>query len=454
MQLTTNWIVTHFFKRQPKRTGWVELQFVTKSKEAAVPTYYHGLSEESFTREEIERLERKGSIQRIEQERAISKDQSVWLAEDRAVYLANADNPRTSASQIAFEDLGKWNFDADFLSAIGVTAERIMEDIPWKSLQSELMRSLQKLQERWYANERQTLDYLKQQCMYAILSYDEASALQSSKEDPDIDENILTPMSRFVADHSLKDSSIQKFQVDQDVKPFDILDEQDLLFKTAPFLLLSPYFLTHERKEDFGVIPFARQISYCVGILQDNKINVQEDKDFLLQVIEQTVVKNNARIYTFKGYIFDKIAAALIEKKSEDKTLRQRFLLQRKFISTTDKLTIQRMFKDKGEFSHKDIILFDPMLRYKIQETFKRIHVSTIRHDLDIPVGLGFSHYAVPHLFGLVSHEEKGMEPLWKTIYNDIMTSLSSAKTRIPTECGLEPIPEFEESFPFVHEEK
>lgn len=86
-----NLIVTHFYRRRPDPEGWIQTIFVTRRENEKGWFLSSGnsrLNEEKI-REDLEN----GSLLRLPVSYTIQKGESVWIASDQSVYIANTINP-------------------------------------------------------------------------------------------------------------------------------------------------------------------------------------------------------------------------------------------------------------------------------------------------------------------------------------------------------------------------
>jgi len=82
--------VTHYYRRTPSKTGWIHTNYITQGD---IQLKYWALSGEVIPNDKITQDIENGSLQKLIRPVLIKQGQTVWIASDKSVWLANARNP-------------------------------------------------------------------------------------------------------------------------------------------------------------------------------------------------------------------------------------------------------------------------------------------------------------------------------------------------------------------------
>lgn len=96
------YLLTHFYRRTPTPQGWIETVFITRPK--GQETYYLTFLNRPVRIEKINNDVDNGSLVELPVEYEIRKEQSVWIAPDQAIYIADGRKPRSSNPVQIFQD--------------------------------------------------------------------------------------------------------------------------------------------------------------------------------------------------------------------------------------------------------------------------------------------------------------------------------------------------------------
>ncbi|MDB5141170.1 MAG: hypothetical protein JWR12_3086 [Mucilaginibacter sp.] len=114
--------VTHFYRRSPNNRGWIQTDFITRIVGTEGDFEYTGIPKaivknngEGDIREykilstPIDKNKIKldilnGSLIELAAERIIEKSESIWIASDQSVYIANAYDPAKGRKELIYID--------------------------------------------------------------------------------------------------------------------------------------------------------------------------------------------------------------------------------------------------------------------------------------------------------------------------------------------------------------
>jgi hypothetical protein len=208
-----------------------------------------------------------------------------------------------------------------------------------------------------------------------------------------------------------------------------------------PTLFLYPYFLDENRvgDNDAGVIPYAWQTGIAVVINKSNKkykewhtirdetrknLDLQNEPDrhidravrqevsikWLTTLIESLYKDEAAEINSVRGYVMYAFIQQFADLHITDNRKMVKILRRTADIDSfrvTSKLPFYAANIDAAEnLNPNQILLLDPADAYNISRNGTRIFknlndeydIVYVRHGLNIPVGIGFSLYALPYL--------------------------------------------------------
>lgn len=247
---------------------------------------------------------------------------------------------------------------------------------------------------------------------------------------------------------------------------FDI--PENSIYYDNPTIFLYPYFLDTDRTEKAGVIPYAKQTSLAIVIHKDNtqykewlklRATVQnenslpenqereadllvtkaESKKWLKGLVED-IYNNSGQIHTIRGYVFHSIIKQFVINNIEnDEALGQVLKAPTDLSILKEKLQFFRSLGVRESIDKNSILLLDPSDAFKetdngqkfmpdLQQNFR---VITVKHGLEIPVGIGFSLFALPRLL------EKGN---WKVLKDLVLNKLSDQREKF-FKVGIELLP-------------
>ena len=236
----------------------------------------------------------------------------------------------------------------------------------------------------------------------------------------------------------------------------------NLFLYEQPSVFLYPYFLDEYRmqKKGAGVIAYAKQTSMSIVINKRNPLfyeweaireenfksfgvpkTSQYDRYRIDDVINEfictewfkklvlNIYKNKGSIYTISGYIFDSLLQQFtkqhfgpVENRKMIEVLREPIPIERINID----LPFYKLHNARNPITNLyEILLLDPADARKISNNGKSDELSklntdffdiiTIKHGLDVFVGLGFSLFALPRLL---------KQNIWKELQDYILSEL------------------------------
>lgn len=244
---------------------------------------------------------------------------------------------------------------------------------------------------------------------------------------------------------------------------FDI--PENSIYYDNPSIFLYPYFLDSDRTEKAGVIPYANQRAIAIIIHKDNKqykewiklrtavqnrlsaderatdllITEIESKNWLIKLVED-IYNNNGQIHTIRGYVFHSIIKQFVIKNIEnDEALGQVLKAPTDLSIVKEKLEFFQQPKVGTSVSKNSILLLDPSDAFKETENGQafmpslntNFRIITVKHGLEIPVGIGYSLFALPRLL------EKSN---WKTLKEFMLNKLSGQREKF-IRVGIELLP-------------
>jgi|GEM_PF-807444 len=331
----------------------------------------------------------------------------------------------------------------DILEKMGIEYS-VLED---KTLPKELMNSLSLLIEKVTKNPA-ILGVVNQK-RYNIISPDY------------IDDMKIIIDELFVAVYS---SVNGKYHEPPKEPVYDI--PENSIYYDKPTIFLYPYFLDQDRIEKAGVIPYATQTSIAIVLHKDNclykkwqalrdtaikdnslennqerevdiRISKADSKKWLKELVEN-IYNTNGQIHSIRGYVFHSIIKQfVIENVENDDTLGEVLKAPTDLSIVKEKLVFFKQPKVGEQIDRNSILLLDPSDAFKetengqvfmsfLQSTFFK--VVTVRHGLDIPIGIGYSLFALPRLLN---------NGTWKKLQVLMKDKLSSHKENL-SKVGIE----------------
>jgi hypothetical protein len=214
------------------------------------------------------------------------------------------------------------------------------------------------------------------------------------------------------------------------------------IYYRVPTLFLYPYFLDETRTDELGagVIAYGMQTCMALVINKKNKkykewellraaaeldlnnslskkrtnseidrsISVLESTLWLRSLIEQTYRAKKGEIHTVRGYVFNSIIQQFAEDNIKDnKKLGEVLMLSIDVDNIKKQLPFYKENIDVSEkFNVDQILLLDPADALCVSKNGNRLcknlnhefDVLYVKHGLNIPVGIGYSLFALPHL--------------------------------------------------------
>lgn len=412
--------ITHYINQEPSKSGWREIPFITKKLNLEDENYYLGL--EFDTPIPIEVID-KGVEENyyIVLNHSVKADstQSVWITPTGEIWLANYENPfennRIQIDKVVVQitplDLIKeyCNFNPSL-----VNFDELPEELnkAWKRLVNQI------------EEEPESINYFKAD-QINVIKYSFLSEFDLPKK------NLEYFLNTLLVKNDIKFLS----PTEERITTYDIDERSGLFFSKSIFLY--PYYLDHLRKKYSGVIPYAYQTSLAVVIHKENQSfkkwqllreKVQLQFDVSLDDWEQDVLveqelainwlkdlmlhvhSTGGKINFVKGYIFDAVTNEFQSKHLESKILVDHLNQSSKDIEKLSELDFFKQNTARHNQFHKDknsILILDPaeafgetvnnpyILNKLDKETYT---VLNIKHGLKIPIGIGFSLYALPFL--------------------------------------------------------
>ncbi len=241
---------------------------------------------------------------------------------------------------------------------------------------------------------------------------------------------------------------------------------ENIFLYDQPVIFLYPYFLDDYRmnKRGAGVIQYADQKSMSMVIhkqnhlyfkwgalreeaeetlrkeghgsrhentVLDRSIPEQKSASWLVELI-QHLYKQNGKIYSIRGYVFDSLIQQFAKKwipTNENKKMIEVLRNSTDIGNINKELPFYRMHGAKETICKNEILLLDPADALKESKNGKSKELSelntdyydiiTVQHGLEISVGIGFSLFALPRLL-----KNKN----WKTLQNLVVEKLQSEK--------------------------
>lgn len=224
------------------------------------------------------------------------------------------------------------------------------------------------------------------------------------------------------------------FEINTDIELDDIVDIgfhraiNDRSAVTNKIIFPFPFFLTPYRKRDWGVLPYAWQTNFAILIHKDNSFYRDVSKisskmslnipisirkvtlDLLKNLILNTQLKKGDIVWVH-GYIQYEILFEIAKKETNNRL--SEAIIKCSFPVDSINLAIQRL---QNECNHDSLFILDTAEIQRVCQFISNDYcVIVVDHEIEIPVGIGFSLPCLPFL--LLNGEWKRILKLTKQIY-------------------------------------
>jgi hypothetical protein len=199
---------------------------------------------------------------------------------------------------------------------------------------------------------------------------------------------------------------------------FDVALRADMNFR--PRIFCFGFYQTNERRSHHGLIPYGRHTKLGVlfgktgweafesahadtarnisGALKQSRESV---RSFLIEVIDHVTQNKGSQpspmIYSLDGFIHDEVIAEIIYRRCEPSIANRFASLSEKIIAPSQDI-FSTAVSEKLKKNEHTVFLVDLLYADVFRGKTSKFKLLEIEHHLTIPVGIGFTHTALPRM--------------------------------------------------------
>ncbi len=434
-------IVTHIYLAKPNPNGAVPLVGVCRAEESGM-FFVQGSEEDLIPKSVVDTALEEGHIAKLLQENSIESDEQFFLYPSGKIYRAKSIlGPRDPDCQCV-SILRPMNerpllrlADTGILQHVGLTsADLLIDDLP-----HEFEESLRHLED-YIEDDQNKKESIGKQCNLSIF-------LCSNFSYPDEIDNGLRKLHELISLElsQVGDKTLQNH-------PHTSIDMQiRKRIEFLPTVFLFPFFWIKSLRPYWGLIRYGYQKRMGVVLSKKgeywNTLNRPVwgrlvDRQRVLEDVFDLACRRGAKIHVFQGYIFDELSEMIFQEYAE--SINSLEVLLPKFQGLKEPHQYSDFCKNKLEewlagkespVCRDSIVLVDPGEIDKIKRYCPEGHPDltyfVFEHDINVPLGVGFSLTALPQLL-------KGQ--LWRNMLaaaDEAFSSLRSEDMNYLSELGI-----------------
>lgn len=444
-------IITHYIRQSPDEIGWIPLPFITQIVgEGNHNLYYLAFNETvPISYEVIQENVESNYYKELRTPIVTDGSQFLWLSPSNDIWLGSKDNPFNGYKQLIETEFTISEIKSKILQEQLREVDIDIECLSDSKLPLQLKRSLKIL-------------------------------IKKLNDDPSITEKVNTPEVSIIDPTYIQRLNLSIRKLKQKIEILNIGSINDpsgeqvfeatenKVYYKIPTLFLYPYFLDENRIGDneAGVIQYGVQNSVAIAIHKENDkylewcyfrdeieseyklsnskkfsnheldrgIDKLQSINWLKELIEYLYKKNNSEIHSVRGYVFHSIIQQFADLHIKDNKRMGEILKistdTENFSKPDAKLPFYREVKATENLNHNQVLLLDPadafLLSQNGQRTFKNLwrdyDIVYVNHGLDIPVGIGYSLYALPKIL---------KDDNWKVLQEIILKEFQQYKNEL-----------------------
>lgn len=184
-------------------------------------------------------------------------------------------------------------------------------------------------------------------------------------------------------------------------------------FERFPVILLFPFFWTRDLHPNYGVIPYGLQVQIGLLVSRDHpafqydiedhyKYGMELERDWVVNSLLAPEQKEwrGGKVWACRGYRFGHIASEMAAAVSPE--AHRRLVERRGYIEQSQQIEKVSDARSGSMSGGTTVLLLDPGEKQHIAELCPKedagLAYLTVRHGIDVPVGIGFSLAALPML--------------------------------------------------------
>lgn len=275
---------------------------------------------------------------------------------------------------------------------------------------------------------------------------------------------LLNSFQKDLFDKIQEELNAGDYQLYQEAKDhyFDAIQRPDFAYVNRAFYFF-PFFLTPVRLNAWGVIPYAShkalglifnkekyknlETALALYVFNKEKKEQSSGKNHWLLLLISEVEKLKGKVYTVSGYMFSEIIPLIINQfgnmmdQGKYREIAKEVPLNAMSVkqykernkSKNENMAIEYMVWNKVKKSKKNVAIVDLASAGNFraiwqQEKREDYVLMSLRHSLDIPVGIGFSLLAF--------NDIKKKTTLWKSLQNLVLDQLDPCRSEL-AEIGI-----------------
>ena len=425
--MSKKYIITHYIRQSPDEIGWMPLPFITQIVGDSNQNLYFLAYNDTvpISYEVIEENVEQNYYKALQSPIITDDSQFLWLSPSNDIWLGLKENPFNGYKQLIETEFSVSEIKSKILEEQLREVDIDINCLADSGLPLQLKRSLKIL-------------------------------IKKLSEDPSISEKLKTPELSIIDPTYIQKLNFSIKKLKLKIKELEIGSLNDptgeqvfeatenKVYYKIPTLFLYPYFLDENRIGDneAGVIQYGVQSSVAIVIHKENDkflewaairdeikeefrssdnkkysnheldrgIQPSRSINWLKELLEYLYTKSNSEIHSVRGYVFHSIIQQFADIHIKDNKRMGEILKistdTENFSKPDAKLPFYREVKGTENLNHNQILLLDPadafLLSQNGQRTFNKLwrdyEIVYVNHGLDIPVGIGYSLYALPKL--------------------------------------------------------